>query len=72
MAGLRRELGIAPEQKKAASVPDLKKIVAKIPDRLIGKHDRALLLLGFAGAFRRSELVAINVDHCAVTPEGMI
>jgi integrase len=27
--------------------------------------------LGFAGAFRRSELVAIDVDDCAVAPEGM-
>jgi site-specific recombinase XerD len=71
MAGLRRELGAAPEQKKAISVPDLKKIVAQIPATLIGKRDRALLLLGFAGAFRRSELVAIDVDNCAVTPEGM-
>jgi integrase len=30
-------------------------------DTLIGKRDRALLLLGFAGAFRRSELVALTV-----------
>jgi site-specific recombinase XerD len=32
------------------------------PDTLQGKRDRALLLLGFAGAFRRSELVAITVE----------
>ena len=65
------ELGVATEQKKAISIPDLKKMVAKIPDTLIGKRDRAILLLGFAGAFRRAELVAIDVEHCAVTPEGM-
>ena len=61
MAGLRRELvvGVAPEQKKAISVPDLKKIVAQIPATLIGKRDRAILLVGFAGAFRRSELVSM-------------
>jgi integrase len=71
MAGLRRELGVAPEQKKAISVPDLKKVVAQIPTTLIGTRDRAILLLGFAGAFRRSELVSIDVEHCAVAPEGM-
>jgi len=72
MAGLRREVGVAPEQKKTIAVPDLKKIVAQIPATLIGKRDRALLLLGFAGAFRRSELVSNDVEHCAaVTPEGM-
>jgi site-specific recombinase XerC len=62
MAGLRRELGVAPEQKKPISVPDLKKIVGQIPTTLIGKRDRAILLLGFAGAFRRSELVSIDVQ----------
>jgi len=33
MAGLRRELGVAPEQKKAISVPDLKTIVPRFPTR---------------------------------------
>jgi integrase len=33
-----------------------------IPDTLQGKRDKALILLGFAGAFRRSELVALNVN----------
>jgi site-specific recombinase XerD len=51
--------------------PDLKEIVAQIPATPIGMRDRALLLLGFAGAFRRSEVVSINVEHGAVTPEGM-
>jgi site-specific recombinase XerD len=28
----------------------------------VGLRDRALLLIGFAGAFRRSELVSLNID----------
>jgi integrase len=40
-------------------------------DRLIGLRDRALLLLGFAGAFRRSELVALNVADFGETAEGL-
>ena len=35
-------------------------MVNAIPDNLIGRRDRALLLIGFSGAFRRSELVALD------------
>ena len=40
-------------------------------DTLQGKRDRALLLLGFAGAFRRSELVALNVADIAEEAAGL-
>jgi integrase len=40
------------------------------PDTLKGKRDRALLALGFAGAFRRSELVALNVTDLAEVADG--
>jgi site-specific recombinase XerD len=36
------------------------------------KRDRALLLLGFAGALRRSELVALDVTHLKLSDEGFI
>jgi integrase len=42
------------------------------PDNLRGIRDRALLLVGFAGAFRRSELVALDVADVALTPEGLL
>ena len=38
---------------------------------LIGARDRALILLGFAGAFRRSELVALDVGDCAFGKDGL-
>jgi integrase len=41
------------------------------PDGLKGLRDRALLLLGFAGAFRRSELVALDVADLEEIEEGM-
>lgn len=41
-----------------------------MPQTLVGKRDRALLLLGFAGALRRSELVALNVDDLTEIHEG--
>ena len=41
-------------------------------DGRIGKRNKAILLLGFAGAFRRSELVALNVEDLEIRPEGLI
>jgi len=61
MAGIRRERGTAPQKKAPALLPDLRKMLAALPDTLAGRRDRAVLLIGFAGAFRRSELVAIDV-----------
>ena len=43
-----------------------------LPDTLIGKRDKALLLVGFAGGFRRSELVGVTVENIEETPEGII
>ena len=40
-------------------------------DSLIGIRDRAILLLGFAGAFRRSELVALQVEDIDMEESGM-
>jgi integrase len=42
-----------------------------LPAGLLGLRDRALLLLGFAGGFRRSELVALNVADLTFVPEGL-
>ena len=43
-----------------------------LPLSASGVRDRALLLVGFAGAFRRSELVAIDHAHCARHRDGII
>jgi integrase len=40
-------------------------------DTLAGLRDKSLLLLGFAGAFRRSELVALTMNDIEHTPEGI-
>lgn len=60
-AGIRRELGVAPRKKSPATLDEVRRMVATLPDTLQGKRDKALLLVGFAGAFRRSELVALDV-----------
>jgi integrase len=46
-------------------------MLSRAPDTLIGLRDRALLLVGFAGAFRRSELVALDVEDLEFTEDGM-
>jgi integrase len=45
---------------------------APLGDRLADVRDRALLLLGFAGALRRSELVALNVDDISEDDDGLV
>ena len=47
-------------------------MVALAPEGLKGVRDRALQLLGFAGAFRRSELVALDVADIAETETGLL
>lgn len=46
-------------------------MLMRVPDTLVGKRDKALLALGSAGAFRRSELVALDVEDLREDPEGL-
>lgn len=61
MKGIRRKLGMMGKPKTALSLDDLRAIVVALPNDLRGKRDRALILMGWAGAFRRSELMALGV-----------
>jgi integrase len=71
MRGIRRRLGVAPEGKAPVLAPELKRMLSTLPDTLLGVRDRALLALGFAGGFRRSELVALDVADLAFTGNGL-
>jgi len=71
LRGIRREIGTRPTQKAAATAEILAALLMRTPDTLTGKRDRALLALGFAGAFRRSELVALDVADLRDDPEGL-
>lgn len=72
--GIRRTKGTFPVfQKKALVREDVEKVVASIPaDGLMGIRDRAILLLGFAGAFRRSELAALDREHLDFEARGLV
>lgn len=72
LKGIRRTVGVAPRQKAPATADVIHQMLAHVPkDTLQGKRDRALLLLGFAGAFRRSELVAVKVEDLSFNAQGV-
>lgn len=69
----RREQGSAPRKARAISEPMLVQMVTSRPDTTAGLRDRVVLLVGFAGAFRRSELAAIDIEHIEFRDdEGMV
>jgi integrase len=71
MKGIRRTLGTAPTQKAPAVTDDIRAMVQATDAGPIGARDRALVLLGFAGAFRRSELVGLDVEDCTFSRDGL-
>jgi integrase len=62
MRGIRRSLGTAPRKKAPATAERIVSMAVAADGDMKGLRDRALLLIGFAGAFRRSELVALNIE----------
>jgi integrase len=66
MRGIRRTYGRPQRRATALTTEDVLVITSRLGNALVDIRDRALLLMGFAGAFRRSELVAI--DYEAVRP----
>lgn len=72
MSGIRRTIGTAQRRKAPATLDVLQQVVTALPDDLRGKRDKALLLLGYAGAFRRSELVALDVEDVRFGNPGAI
>jgi site-specific recombinase XerD len=71
MRGIRRTFGNVRIRKAPAVAAKMLGMVAAGPVNLAGLRDRALLLLGFAGAFRRSELVALDVADIEETEAGL-
>jgi hypothetical protein len=70
--GTRRQLGVAQPQKTALELDARRTVVLAIPNDLRGLRDRALLLLGWAAALRRNELVALEVADLGLEPEGVV
>lgn len=83
--GIRRTHGAPPEQAAPLMPPELFDVLDACPTTktwrtrgweprpdLAGARDRALLLVGFVGALRRSELSALTVDRVAEHPNGLV
>jgi integrase len=69
--GMRRTLGTAQRQVRPVTVHDLRAMLEGLGIDPAGCRDRALLLLGFAGALRRSELVGLDVADITEGVDGL-
>jgi integrase len=69
LAGIRRRKGTHPKQQAPLTIAHL--LAVRFEDDLRARRDKALLLVGFAGCLRRSELVALRVEHLEESPLGL-
>ena len=69
LAGIRRKHGRPPAQKEPVLGDDLPRLLETLGRDLRGLRDRAILLVGFAGGLRRSEIVGLDHGE-AQTDEG--
>ena len=67
--GIKRSLGSRQKAKKPILINDLKLIIKAIDEKKL--RDKALILVGFAGGFRRSELVNIHFEDVEFVSEGV-
>lgn len=71
--GIQRSIGIKEEGKDALWLDELRQMIQNIPqEKVIDVRNRALLVIGWAGALRRSELVQLNVEDISITRDGLI
>jgi integrase len=69
--GMRNVLGVSQDKKTALELSDLKKMCNKCLPTPKGRRDKVMLLMGFLGAFRRSELVGICCVDVTPIPGGL-
>ena len=70
--GIRRERAQPVDQAPPLMPPVLWDVLDALPADMSGKRDRALLLVGFVAALRRSELAAMRVEHVGEHPKGLV
>lgn len=72
LKGIKRTKGVAPNVKSPLLTDQLRNLLVDLPNTKQGIRDRALLLLGFTGAFRRSEIVALDWKDLIFVKEGIL
>lgn len=70
--GIKRELGVLQKGKTPLLLRDVQRMLEQCADTITGVRDRALLLLGFAGAFRRSELAGLRLEDLTFPDDGLV
>ena len=63
LAGIKRKHGKPPEQKEAVLAEDILEMIASLTFGLRDMRDRAIILVGYAGGLRRSEIVGLDVGE---------
>ena len=75
LLGIKRQIGVHQKAKKPLLINDLKAIIKAVNDSndkfLKKMRDKSLILVGFSGGFRRSELVSIEYDDIDFVSEGV-
>ena len=71
LRGIARKHGAPARRSAALTTAEIKKLSRACGTDLAGARDRALFLVGFSGALRRSELVALDVAHVTWISTGM-
>ena len=75
LLGIKRKNGSNQKAKKPLLISDLKNIINVInqsKDKYLKKlRDKAIILVGFSGGFRRSEIVSINYEDLDFVSEGV-
>ena len=72
MKGIRRTVGTRQKQKAAITDDILSQIVGTFTDDIVGARNKAITLIGWAGAFRRGEVVSFDVEDLAFKPWGVM
>ena len=74
LLGIKRVMGTFQKAKKPLLINDLKliiKVISQDKDELKKTRNKALILIGFAGGFRRSELVSLELEDIDFVKEGV-
>lgn len=72
LRGIRRTIGRPQTKVRAISYDEIVKMASFCDSTLIGTRDRAILMLGWTSALRRSELVALNFGDLQISEQGII
>ena len=72
MRGIKRTHGVPQQVSAPLMISDLLKIMSILGESMKDTRDRALLLLGFSGGFRRSELVGLDIESIQSVRQGLV